>query len=255
MESRESKWRVWLHRLDGAESRSFRVDARAAVAVALGAAALLAALGAAAGVFAERRRESERVEELRAQVERLRERRRGVSGLAARLDSVERAYERLRASLAPADSLRPDPGLPAPPEGDVPSPAAADGGLPEGWPLARDGFVTRRFRAELASGEHPGLDVAVPTGSYIRAIASGAVREVGRDSVYGRFVRVGHAGGYVSLYGHAGHVFVRPGDSVAAGEVIGLSGNSGRSTAPHLHLELRRDGELVDPVRFLRGAN
>lgn len=231
------------------------LEARTAAAALLVGAALLAALAAATGVLLERRREDERLAELRSRVERLRVRQGRVASLAARMDSVERAYARLRRSLAPAEG--PDergPRLPAPPEGDVApeGTAATGGGLPPGWPLARAGFVTRRFRA--ASGEHHGLDVAVPAGSYLRAPSAGVVREVGRDSVYGLFVRLGHRGGYVSLYAHASNVFVRPGDSVTRGRVIGLSGNSGRSTAPHLHVEVRRGGEPVDPLRFFRGA-
>lgn len=250
-----SKWRVWLHRDDGADARSFGVRSRTAAAAASAVALVLAALGAGVGVLAERHRESERLEELRSRVERLREEQRRVAALAARLDSVEEAYGRLRGTLVPDEGVDPPPRLPDPPQGDVPSSAVGDGELPAGWPLARPGFVTRRFRAGLTSGEHPGLDVAVPVGSYVRAITSGVVREVARDSVYGRYVRLGHPDGHVSVYAHAAHVFVRPGDSVDHGEVIGLSGNSGRSTAPHLHVEVVRGGDPVDPLRFFRGAS
>ena len=130
--------------------------------------------------------------------------------------------------------------------------AAGGGGLPPGWPLARPGFVTRRFRAAGTTSGHPGLDVAVPTGSYVRAVAAGTVREAGRDSVYGRFLRLLHEDGTQSVYGHASHLFAEVGDTVEQGQVIALSGNSGRSTAPHLHLEIRRSGRRIDPLRFLR---
>ena len=61
-----------------------------------------------------------------------------------------------------------------------------------------------------------------------------------------------HPQGYESMYGHLSRVIVAPGDSVRAGQVIGLSGNSGRSTAPHLHFEIRRGGQSIDPLTLVR---
>jgi murein DD-endopeptidase MepM/ murein hydrolase activator NlpD len=69
---------------------------------------------------------------------------------------------------------------------------------------------------------------------------------------YGMFVRVRHPGGYETMYGHASRLLVRDGDDVAAGQVIALSGNTGRSTAPHLHFEVRRDGRSIDPLAVVK---
>ena len=77
------------------------------------------------------------------------------------------------------------------------------------------------------------------------------VQEAGDDAAYGLFVRVAHDEAISSLYGHNSWLFVSAGDSVEIGEVIALSGNSGRSTAPHLHVEIERDGSLVDPLEYL----
>ncbi|MDP2496822.1 MAG: peptidoglycan DD-metalloendopeptidase family protein [Candidatus Palauibacterales bacterium] len=249
-----STWTVWLHRSGGTDSRSFRFDPRVAGAVVAGALLVAAAAGGGVGMLLEQRAESRQVRELEARVQELRSRQEHVTALAARLDSMERAYRRMRSMLGADASEGAGPELPPSASGgDVPpAVAAGGGGLPPGWPLARPGFVTRRFRAAGTASGHPGLDVAVPTGSYVRAIADGTVREAGRDSVYGRFLRLLHEDGTQSLYGHASHLFAAAGDTVEQGQVIALSGNSGRSTAPHLHLEVRRDGRRIDPLQFLR---
>lgn len=256
MREQERDWTVWLHRSGGTDSRSFTFDPRLAAAAAAAALVLAGLAGAGLGVLVERRAEAERVRRLESRVEELRNRQQGVRQLAARLDSVERAYRRMRELLGADAGAVAGPELPpAAAGGDVPPGDAASGGrLPSGWPLARPGFVTRRFRSGSGDGGHPGLDVAVPTGSYVRAVARGIVRESGEDPVYGRYVRLDHADGAESLYGHASHVFVREGDTVEQGQVIALSGNSGRSTAPHLHVEVRRDGSPVDPLGFLRAG-
>lgn len=247
-------WTVWLHRDRGRDARSFRLDTRLVVAGALAVLVVIAGAGVALGLALGHRGESRRVAELEGRVQELRVRRDRVLALAARLDSLETAYREVRDLLgAGAGAGGPVPELPSSmAAADVPPSAPGANRLPEGWPLARPGFVTRRFRRARGAAGHPGLDVAVPSGSYVRAVQSGAVAGTGRDSLYGRFVRLAHDGGYRSLYGHASHLFVRPGDSVTRGQVIALSGNSGRSTAPHLHVEVERQGQPVDPLRFLR---
>jgi murein DD-endopeptidase MepM/ murein hydrolase activator NlpD len=77
------------------------------------------------------------------------------------------------------------------------------------------------------------------------------VEETGDDVAYGLFVKVAHDDEISSLYAHNSWLFVSAGDSVEIGEVIALSGNSGRSTAPHLHVEIEREGALVDPLEYL----
>jgi murein DD-endopeptidase MepM/ murein hydrolase activator NlpD len=68
-------------------------------------------------------------------------------------------------------------------------------------------------------------------------------------------VRLRHASGYETMYGHASRILVRDGDSVQAGQVIALSGSSGRSTAPHLHFEIRREGKSLDPLTVVKQEN
>jgi len=75
---------------------------------------------------------------------------------------------------------------------------------------------------------------------------------VGENEEYGKFLRLAHADGYETLYAHASRVLVTRGQSVAAGSAIALSGNTGRSTAPHLHFEVRRAGAAVDPMQLIK---
>ena len=245
---------MWLHRSEGLESLSFRFDPRFAGAAAAVVLLLVAGVGAVLGVLAQRQVESRRVGDLEERVASLRSRQAHVATLAARLDSVESAYRRMRTMLGTDAGESAGPELPPSASGgDVPPRVAGgEGSLPAGWPLARPGFVTRRFLSGGVASGHPGLDVAVPTGSYVRAVAAGTVREAGRDSVYGRFLRLVHEDGTRTVYGHASHLFVRAGERVERGQVIALSGNSGRSTAPHLHIEVRRSGRRIDPLRYLR---
>ena len=127
--------------------------------------------------------------------------------------------------------------------------------FPTHWPLDVRGIVTReQFGGAGSSESHPGLDVAVPMLSVIRVAGGGEVIETGDDAEYGRFAVVAHPQGYQSLYGHAQRILVQPGDSVAAGQVIGLSGSTGNSTGPHLHFEVRRNGQVIDPRSVLRDA-
>jgi murein DD-endopeptidase MepM/ murein hydrolase activator NlpD len=124
-------------------------------------------------------------------------------------------------------------------------------GRPSSWPLTQTGFITQRRQA-TAGASHPGLDIAVPADSYIRAAGAGTVEDAGVDEVYGRYILIDHGDGVESMYGHASRVFVQTGDTVERNEVIALSGSTGRSTAPHLHFEIRKDGEPVDPLAYVQ---
>jgi murein DD-endopeptidase MepM/ murein hydrolase activator NlpD len=111
--------------------------------------------------------------------------------------------------------------------------------------------VTQGLHAGSAGG-HPGLDIAVPSDSYIRAAGGGRVSDVGEDAVYGRFVVIDHGGGYSTLYGHASTTLVTLGQEVRERQVVALSGSTGRSTAPHLHFEVLLEGEPVDPLTMVQ---
>jgi murein DD-endopeptidase MepM/ murein hydrolase activator NlpD len=206
-----------------------------------------------------------RVPGLVREVERLENDNHKIGELVAALDSAERRYDRIRAMLG-ADIV-PDPvqltatlpvapALRARPAG---TPSAYETGLsePSHWPLEEPGYVTRGQAADgpapNTGGEsHPGVDIAVPIGTPVRASGGGSVLQAGVDSEYGIFVLLEHPGGLQSMYGHLSRSAVASGQAVDAGEVIGLSGNTGRSSAPHLHFEIRRDGKPIDPRTLVK---
>jgi len=125
--------------------------------------------------------------------------------------------------------------------------------IPSHWPLDVQGFVTRgQVRPGVVDESHPGIDIAVPLGTPVRASGGGSVSEAGYNADYGLFVLLRHPSGYETMYGHMSRLIAAEGDQVQAGQVIGLSGNSGRSTAPHLHFEIRRDEKSIDPLELVR---
>ena len=94
---------------------------------------------------------------------------------------------------------------------------------------------------------HKGIDIGAAYGSPIYAVLDGVVSFAGRSGGYGNFVKLGHAGGLASGYGHMSRIAVRPGTRVHQGQVIGYVGSTGMSTGPHLHWEIWRNGNSVNP--------
>jgi murein DD-endopeptidase MepM/ murein hydrolase activator NlpD len=101
---------------------------------------------------------------------------------------------------------------------------------------------------------HAGIDFRTPTGTEIRTTGAGKVIAAGFSGGYGNMVEVDHGLGISTRYGHMSRVLVKVGDEVATGDVVGLSGSTGRSTGPHLHYEIRRNGDAVDPMQFLNAG-
>lgn len=208
------------------------------------------------GRWSAQRTTPEAVAALQSEVDSLRAENAQVVGLANRMADLEASYGRLRAVMSgDVEPSARDILLPLLPSGlDRPDPGETGGSVPVVWPLVEAGFITRAFGDSVPGEEpHVGLDIAVPVGSYVRSAGAGRVLEAAEDSEYGRFVRVEHDEGLTALYAHNSWTFVAAGDLVEAGEVIALSGNSGRSSAPHLHLEIERRGEAIDPLPFVAG--
>jgi len=210
----------------------------------------------AAALFAPIARTAARVPGLNREIERLSSENVRVNELAVRLQFAEERYEQIRnmlgGELVPelprsegmSVTLRP---LLARPPSQIPCYVSGPT-RPRYWPLGESGVVTRGTVGAGSSAEvHTGLDIAVAQRTPVRAAGGGVVSAVGDDSEYGLYVRIDHLEGYQSMYGHASRVMVALGDSVHAGQVIALSGSTGRSTAPHLHFEILRDGVAVDP--------
>jgi murein DD-endopeptidase MepM/ murein hydrolase activator NlpD len=213
-------------------------------------------------------RAASRVPGLEREVAQLREENGRVQQLATALNRAEANYQSLRQLLG--GRVPRDTGVGAR-SGDLmhaPVVQAAPAGrrsfetgpsVPNHWPLDISGFVTRGRVGEDTTGQgaetHQGIDIAVPIGTPVRAAGGATVAAAGTDPDYGLFVLLRHPSGYETMYGHASRLLVREGDVVSAGQVIALTGNSGRSTAPHLHFEVRREGESLDPLAFVKEGN
>ncbi|HEY7480137.1 MAG TPA: M23 family metallopeptidase [Gemmatimonadales bacterium] len=231
---------------------------------ALAAVMLLAALGLLAVLYFPVVRAAARVPGLESQVSRLRAENAMVRQLSVALDSAELRYEQLRGMIG-ADIV-PDPlainaSLPLAPAlrarvGSEAAPAGPGPTVPREWPLGDRGYITRGQVQVADSGgreeAHPGLDIAVPVGTLVRASGGATVNQIGEDPEYGLYVLLDHPEEYQTMYGHLSRIIVTDGQIVEAGEVIGLSGNSGRSTAPHLHFEIRQRGTSLDPRTMVK---
>ena len=247
---------------DGAlHARTWRIPLWALRTLMVAGVALAVAIVLGVAFYAPIVRQAARVPALTRDVERLEIDNQRIRELAAALDSVEANYERLRqmvgADIVPDRVALGSPLPVAPPvyASRPGAPPAYEEGpsRPRHWPLDEHGFVTRG-QAQPGSGEeeHPGIDIAVPVGSVVRAAGGGVVLQTGTEPEYGNFVLVEHPDGYQSMYGHLSRILAVQGSQVRAGEVIAQSGNTGRSTAPHLHFEIRLNGVSIDPGMLVK---
>lgn len=118
-----------------------------------------------------------------------------------------------------------------------------------GYITSHFGYRTDPF--EGGSKWHSGLDFSAPAGSDILATAAGVVAEAGFHSEYGNVVDINHGDGLMTRYAHARSLLVKEGDLVRKGQVIARVGTTGRSTSPHVHYEVIRDGLFLNPARYL----
>lgn len=128
--------------------------------------------------------------------------------------------------------------------------------LAEGTYRVTSGFGPRLHPITLEPGKHHnGVDFAAPTGTAVYAVAPGKVLVVGRnEAINGNWVKVDHGGGWATAYLHLSRVDVTQGQDVKAGQVLGGVGSTGRSTGPHLHFILYKNGIPVDPMKYLGAA-
>ena len=127
---------------------------------------------------------------------------------------------------------------------------------PVGLQMYVRGPIRSRFgpRIDPINGRlrmHTGIDIAAPAGTPIGAAAAGKVIFAGLNHGYGNMVIIEHPDGTLTRYGHAEKLLVKEGDEVASGEVIALVGSTGHSTGPHLHFEVKKNGEFVNPLTVL----
>jgi murein DD-endopeptidase MepM/ murein hydrolase activator NlpD len=185
---------------------------------------------------AELRAENERVKDLEADVDRL------------------RSFEAKILAIMGIDSLA-VPGEPSDQAsgtgGGADSPGRGQGPVQFRWPTR--GVISRGYKAGPGTGApHMGLDIAAELGAPVVAALSGRVVFAGVDSVFGNEVVIDHGNTLTSLYGHNSKLLVKVGDMVRGGQLIARVGSTGRSSAPHLHFEVRRGERAVDPLKYLQ---
>lgn len=248
---------ILIHRDGHVGSRTLRIPVWLVRTGLIGAGivSVLVLLGAALyapilGVAAE-------VPGLKSQIAALRSENAQIRRLVETVDSLEVQYAKVRGMLGAdvgdvngdsSSTLRAPAIIVAHQAGYGDSAAT----VPVRWPLYEAGYITR---GQLGAGDdatHAGLDIAVPVGTPVRASGIGVVSEAAQDREYGLYVLLKHEQGYETRYAHLSRIIATVGKSVQTGEVIGLSGNSGRSSAPHLHFEIRRKGQSIDPLTLIK---
>ena len=173
------------------------------------------------------------------------------AGRRAALASIDEDEEQLRAEIEGLEATSAElaaqiRAAQAPSASSPPPPAAGTGAL--AWPVS--GPVTSGFGPRWGR-MHEGIDIAVPTGTPVRAAGAGRVIYAGWLGGYGNLVVVDHGGGLSTAYAHNSSFAASVGQSVATGTVIALSGNTGNSSGPHVHFEVRVGGNAVDPLGYL----
>lgn len=135
-----------------------------------------------------------------------------------------------------------------PPQAILPRSPSIDASIPAGLPL--QGFITQDFEIINVDHFHPGVDLACAAGTPVLATADGVVDFAFFDSTYGNMVIIKHNDSISTLYGHNDSLLVVSGERVSTGSRIALSGNTGKSTAPHLHYEIRINDNPINPLEF-----
>lgn len=173
----------------------------------------------------------------------------------AKVDSIDTHVDHLEDIEADlqqkiAEQIAAASGVSVLPAGPMTSPSAA--GLI--WPVSgtvTSGFGGRSSPGGIGSTYHEGLDIAVPEGTPVRAAASGTVIMASYNGGYGNYTCIDHGSGLSTCYAHQSSFAVSAGQSVSQGDIIGYSGNTGSSTGPHLHFEVRINGVAQDPLGYL----
>ncbi len=160
--------------------------------------------------------------------------------LEGNLAALEREQARIQAELEAAQSAEQTAIAPAPVQ-------EGSGGMLI-WPV--DGAISSPFGTRWGRA-HEGIDISVPSGTPVRAAASGSVVTAGPTGGYGNYVCIQHAGGLSTCYAHLSSIGVSTGSSVGQGDVIGNSGCTGSCFGDHLHFETREGGTAVDPMGYL----
>ena len=142
-------------------------------------------------------------------------------------------------------------------KGDIPQGIEFNEKVPHLWPIKdNSGYISSWFGASRSKGGgstrvHKGIDIIVPQGTPVIATADGIVRLAGTMNGYGLLIVVEHTDGIHSAYAHLSQLMVKVGDVIKEGDMIGLSGDTGRVTTAHLHYEVRKGEKALNPLWFL----
>lgn len=176
------------------------------------------------------------------------QRRSALASVNTKVDHLEEIESDLQAKIQAQISAA--SGVSALPAGPMTAPSAA--GLI--WPVSgtlTSGFGGRSSPGGVGSTNHEGIDIAVPEGTPIRASKGGTVIIASYNGGYGNYTCIDHGSGLSTCYAHQSSYAVSAGQRVSQGQVIGYSGNTGASTGPHLHFEVRINGAAQDPMAYL----
>lgn len=246
-------WSITIVPADPARSREVRVSGLAVRLFALAALVLIAAGVTMAVTYGKMVREAGKTRRLAAEVRRLRSDNAKIVELAGELDAIRERESQLRdlLGLSPLSETSGDEAGGVAKHIDVPPTAEPGHEAPDLWPVK--GAVSRSYTTDAAR-RHDGVDIAGRTGTPILAAGSGVVEFAGIDTIFGNMVRIDHENGYATLYGHNSRLAARIGQRISRGQVVAYLGSTGRSSAPHLHFEVRHDGLPVDPLTLMQPA-
>jgi len=185
---------------------------------------------------------------------RLLEENRRIVKLSEELERLKSFNYQIRKAMGAAvglDTTQTDTGIILIPQKEVSTPVL---NIAEPiFKLPVEGFISRKQNYDLFPAQpHFGLDFAVPEGSIVNASADGWVVFTGWHYRFGNLLILQHSGDFLTYYGHNLSIIVDIGEKVQSGQPVAISGNTGRSTAPHLHFEIRRRGMAIDPESVVR---
>ncbi|AOE50457.1 M23 family metallopeptidase [Kangiella sediminilitoris] len=163
--------------------------------------------------------------------------------VASSLDSIQSSIEAKEQQLFALESLLLDKNISA--EQQISGRPVNSGWLSSPYGYRADPFTGKR-------AWHAGIDFSALAGSDVVATAAGVVTTVERKAGYGIFIEISHGDGYTTRYGHNKAALVKKGDLVQKGELIAKVGSTGRSTGPHVHYEITKNGKRVNPWRYLK---
>lgn len=130
---------------------------------------------------------------------------------------------------------------------------------PVSWPTVPNSitsdFGMREDPFNYSASFHTGIDIKGNYGTPVYAAADGVITLAGKNGGYGNTIKIKHSNSYETLYGHLSEIHVNEGETVKKGDLIGAIGSTGRSTGPHLHYEILKNGSQIDPAQFLQFIN